>query len=290
MTWIHYSLLMFFFSTAFYLTLKKLQNKGIPNAINNLFTFVIASAFFTIWVIIRGIDVSINLYLLGFIALAVFLFSFLGSKVSLEAIKQSGNPGYSLAIQKAYPIYTVFASVMLFGSSITFKNVIAIIIVIAFIALVSYENKKNKAANSNWVKLSFLAALAFGSLALASKYILDQGVEPLVRMFWVQLFVSMMFVTDFMRKQNKAPDLKKYIQDKSNWFWFFLVGISQALFNLFMQYAFDITPNIGYVSIISTSSVAAITLLSAFLFKEKLDNRKLVGILGVTAGIVLLLI
>lgn len=68
------------------------------------------------------------------------------------------------------------------------------------------------------------------------------------------------------------------------------MGITTGLFNLTMQYAYEYTPNVGYVNIINTASIGAITVLSAILFREKLGMNKLIGVLGVTAGIILLII
>ena len=68
------------------------------------------------------------------------------------------------------------------------------------------------------------------------------------------------------------------------------IGISNGFFNLATQFAFKTSPNIGYVNIINTASITAITLLSTIFFKDKLTLEKIIGVIGVTLGLILLLL
>lgn len=283
---------MYIFSVSLYLTLRKLQKLEVSSDVNNAVMFVIGTVVLLAYGVITRIDFSVDYLLIAIILVTTFLFSYLGSKASLESIRLAANPGYSLIIQKSYAIYTALVAMFLFGSTLTLKNTIAILIVTGFVALlVDLKNTKKNKENTKWIVLAFLAFFAFGNLALTSKWLLNEGVEPYVRTFYVQLFVASMFLFDilFQKTRGKTKAFKQLL-DKKYFIWFIIIGLSQVLFNLFAQYAYDLAPNIGYVNIINTASIAAITLLSAFIFQDKLETRKLIGIIGVTAGIILLLL
>jgi uncharacterized membrane protein len=73
--------------------------------------------------------------------------------------------------------------------------------------------------------------------------------------------------------------------------WLLLVaGVSQMLFNLGQFQAINLAPNVGYVNAINAGSIAVVTVFAVILFKDELTKQKAIGIIGVTAGLVLLLI
>ncbi|MCA9369421.1 hypothetical protein KC721_03915, partial [Candidatus Woesebacteria bacterium] len=66
------------------------------------------------------------------------------------------------------------------------------------------------------------------------------------------------------------------------------IGVFGASFNYFMQVGFDLAPNVGFVNAANAASISLLTLLSAVLFKDELTLKKMVGIIGVTVGLVIL--
>jgi drug/metabolite transporter (DMT)-like permease len=238
----------------------------------------------------RNTELQIE-YILFLLATAFFL-SYLGQIFSLEGIRKASNPGFSLMIQKSYAIYTAVAAVFLFDAELTLRSILAILIVISFLVLIVKSDGKtnSKSESKEWVRDSFLAFFAFGTNALAANWLLKQGVDPFVRGFYVMIFLSVLFTIDLYRKNLKNIKLGNYLKDFNAYPWFIIMGVTTGLFNLTMQYAYDLTPNVGYVNIMNTASIAAITILSALIFKEKLTLKKFVGVLGVSGGIILLII
>lgn len=234
----------------------------------------------------------LELKYIGYLFLTAFFLSYIGQVFSLEGIRKAPNPGYSLMIQKSYAIFTAVASVFLFDSELTPKNIVAIVIVILFLVLIVRSDAKVKVKDSSasWIRDSFLAFFAFGINALAAKWLLDQGIDPFIRGFYVLIFLSVLFTFDLIRKSKYNKALRTHLLRASAYPWYILMGVATGLFNLTMQYAYNLTPNVGYVNIMNTASIAAITLLSAFFFKEDLHLRKLIGVAGVTAGVILLVI
>jgi len=69
-----------------------------------------------------------------------------------------------------------------------------------------------------------------------------------------------------------------------------LIGIFSTGFNLFQFLAIQSAPNIGYVNAINASSISVVTILAIILFKDEFSKKKLIGVLGVTIGLLLLLV
>ena len=57
-----------------------------------------------------------------------------------------------------------------------------------------------------------------------------------------------------------------------------------------MMWGYQIAPNVGYVNAVNAASIAGVAVLASIFFKDELTRRKLLGILGVTVGLLLLLI
>ncbi|MBU0546545.1 hypothetical protein KKA13_04840, partial [Patescibacteria group bacterium] len=66
------------------------------------------------------------------------------------------------------------------------------------------------------------------------------------------------------------------------------IGLFGSSFNYFMQVAFNLAPNVGYVNATNAASISLLTLMSSFFFKDELTLKKMIGIFGVTAGLLLL--
>lgn len=292
MSWIHYSLLMYISSVVTYLALRVLQRRKIPSEVNNFFMWLFSALTFITIALYKWEFPQLEIKYVAFLFLTAYFLSYLGQKVSLEGIRKASNPGYSLMIQKSYAIYTAIAAVFLFDSELTVKSILAILIVISFLVLIvkSSDKTQSKIDSIEWVRDSFLAFFAFGTNALAANWLLEQGVDPFVRGFYVLVFLSILFTLDLVRKNVKDRKLFHYLKDINAYPWFIMMGVTTGLFNLTMQYAYDLAPNVGYVNIMNTASIAAITLLSALIFKEKLTLKKFIGVLGVSVGIILLII
>ena len=80
-------------------------------------------------------------------------------------------------------------------------------------------------------------------------------------------------------------------QTSAKGLWILLsIGIVWAMFNLGQFEAINLAPNVGYVNAINAASIAAVTVFAVILFKDNLTWPKGIGVLGVTAGLILLLI
>jgi drug/metabolite transporter (DMT)-like permease len=161
------------------------------------------------------------------------------------------------------------------------------VIIISTAQILVNNEQKKKTLNNMWITQSFFVFFLFGILSLASKYIMAQNVTPYLLSFYNFLFAGMAFSIDY-RDALRPSSLRKL--SIVTIILLFVIGTSNALFNIAMFSAIKTAPNIGYVNIINSSSITAITLLSALFFKDKLTLQKILGVIGVTCGLVLLFI
>ena len=284
MTWITASLLMFVSSVALYLCVRKSNALDTPQQLNNLAMFLVPILVYMAVTIRVPTRFSLTPFEYLLIIVQGIFFSYLGNAFSLKGIKYARNPGYSLIISKSYVVFTALASVFIFSAPLTIQSVIAIMIIILFSALITIDKNKDKStANTLWLPYTIGAFFCWGFLALSSKYLLNVGVPILTR-----LILSMVVTTVFIIGEilYKKVAWKKVTKDQLITLVF--IGIFGASFNYYMQVGFNLTPNVGFVNATNAASISLLTLLSAFFFKDELTLKKMVGIAGVTVGLLLL--
>ena len=95
------------------------------------------------------------------------------------------------------------------------------------------------------------------------------------------------FLLNFLEAKAKKT---KLALSKNQFLILLGIGVSAALFNLFMQEGYKYAPNPGYVAAINTSSIMSLTVLSALIFKDSLSLKKVAGILGVIVGLLIIIL
>jgi len=274
---------MFISSVVLYLTIRKSQIQKVPIETYSLAMFAIPAAVYFIIIILSGGAFSISVSNLTGIIFAAIFFSFLGNWFSQKAITLSPNPGYSLVISKSYVVMTTIFAVIFLHSALSLKNALAIILIVFFSALISIDTgKKKKSHGYLWFLLSIGAFFTWGFLALFSKYILDQGMDVFSYLFYLTVFASVCIAFEALMKKAKLEI------DRKNAVPLILIGISSVAFNFYMQTGYKLSPNPGYINAVNVSSITLVTVLSHFFFRDELNIRKIVGIIGVTLGLFLL--
>ena len=285
MNWIIASLMLFVSSVVLYLFVRKSQLSKIPDALNNLAMFALPTVIFFIVAITQKRSLVISWENLIIIIFASFFFSYLGNVFSLKSIKLAPNPGYSLIISKSYVVFTTVIAVIFLNAHISLRNAIAIIFVVLFSALIMISKSKKQVTNKQWILYAFGAFFGWGFLALVSKYLLNQGVDIIIYSFYIGVFVSIMIIVEMIWQKIKLPKIKT-----GEVVILVAIGLAAFFLNLFMQIGFLLAPNIGYINAVNASSISMVALLSAYFFKDELNLRKIIGVAGVTAGLILLLV
>ncbi len=284
MNWIVASILMFLSSVALYLFVRRSNLLKTPQQLNNLAMFLIPGVVY----LLLSINTSTRFALKPFEYFLIFIqgifFSYLGNVFSLKGIEYSPNPGYSLIISKSYVVFTAIASIFIFSAPLTIKSVIAIILIISFSALIMIDKSKNKSAsNKLWLPYTIGAFFCFGLLALSSKYLLNVGVPILTRLIFSMIIVTVLILGEMSIKRVSIVNITK-----SQFLTLAMIGVFATSFYYFMQVGFNLAPNVGYVNAANAASISLLTLMSAFLFKDNLSLKKMIGIAGVTIGLFVL--
>lgn len=275
---------MFVSSVALYLAVRKSTLQKIPTQYNNLAMFAVPLILFTSVAIATRQNFLIPLPLLFIIFAAGVFFSYLGNLASLISIEKAPNPGYSLVISKSYVVFTTVVAIVLFNAEINFKKIAAIIVIICFSTLLMLSQKTTrKNAGKTWLPLALVAFFCWGMLSLTSKYLFNQGVNMFVFLTYTYLTVTICIVFEMVKKITKFSQIFLHRNI------FVLIGIASTGFNLFQFEAIKSAPNVGYVNAINASSISAVTLLAIMLFKDEFSKRKLIGVFGITIGLLLLL-
>jgi len=286
MNWIVASLLMFLSSVALYLFVRKSNILKIPGQLINLAMFLIPVLVYLALTIKTPTSFILTPFEYLLIIVQGALFSYLGNVFSLKGIEYSPNPGYSLIISKSYVVFTSIVSIFLFSAPLTMKSTIAIGLIILFSAVITIDKDKTKSsANALWLPYTMGAFFCWGFLALSSKYLLNLGVPILTRLILQMLVVTVIVFGEIVYKkvsifQISKPQLVTLL----------LLGLFGSSYAYFMQVGFNLAPNVGYVNATNAASISLLTLASSFIFKNELTLKKMVGIIGVTAGLVLLLL
>lgn len=132
MNWIIAALLMFLSSNIWYLLIRKYQKENDSHDLLALAMMFFPVFFYFPVIIIYKLNFLISFFSFAAVIFSAFLFSYLGNKLSLLSLSKSLNPGYSLIISKSYVIFTTLVAVFIFNSTISFKNILAIILSFSF--------------------------------------------------------------------------------------------------------------------------------------------------------------
>lgn len=284
MNWIIASLLMFVSSVALYLCVRKSNALKTPQQLNNLAMFLIPVLVYMVLIVRIPTSFTLKPFEYLLIVIQGIFFSYLGNVFSLKGIEYAPNPGYSLIISKSYVVFTAIASIFIFSAPLTVKSVIAILLIILFSALITIDKDKNRTTSHTlWLPYTMGAFFCWGFLALSSKYLLNMGVPILTRLILSMIVTTVLIFGEIIYKK---VEWKKVSKDQ--FITLLLVGILGASFNYFMQVAFNLAPNVGFVNATNAASISLLTLMSAFFFKDELTVKKMIGIFGVTTGLLLL--
>lgn len=284
MNWIIASILMFLSSVALYLAVRKSNELQTPQSLNNLAMFLIPVLVYVLLTIRTPVTFSLTPFAYVVIIIQGVFFSYLGNVLSLKGIEYAPNPGYSLIISKSYVVFTAVASIFIFSAPLTIKTAMAITCIILFSAIIIIDKDKNRAvSNPRWFPYTMGAFFCWGFLALTSKYLLNMGVPILSRLILTMIVVTLLIIGEVLYKKVAWKNLSKH-----QLITLLLVGLFGASFNYFMQVGFNLAPNVGLVNAANAASISLLTLLSAYYFKDELTIKKMIGIVGVTAGLVLL--
>lgn len=278
---------MFFSSIVTYLFVRRCSLLKIPIIYQNFAFFVIPTIVFLTTSFIQHESLVVTWYqFIVLVATAIF-FSYFGNVFSLRSLEYAPNPGYSLVISKSYVVFTTLVAILLFGSAVTLKSVTGIVMIIAFSSLILIGKPRHDQSHvrDSWLLYAVGSFFAWGMLAIISKYLLEIGVSVFARLIYVMGIVTVISAVDLYR--SKAVRMKLTTDRILP---LFIAGLFSATFNYFQQLGYALAPNIGYINVMNAASIAFVTIGASIFFKDEFNARKFIGVIGVIAGLMLLVI
>jgi drug/metabolite transporter (DMT)-like permease len=278
--------MMFAASIVTYLLVRKSSLLKIPNSLVNLAMFGIPFVIYVVMAIIENPPLVITWWHVLILLVVAIVFSYLGNKASLRAIDLAPNPGYSLVLSKSYVLFTMLVAVVFMGAEMTLQKAIATVLIVGFsIPIMVTRSGEKKTKHRTWVLLSLAAFFAWGFLSLSSKWLFTHGIPTMTFLVYLYLIVTLCIVIIDRVRISQV----KHVSRRGQWT-LLGVGVASALFNIGQFEAINLAPNVGYVNAINAASIAAVTIFAVILFRDNLTWSKGIGVLGVTMGLVLLLV
>lgn len=283
--WLIFSLIAFAATLAVNLLIRKIHLNNIPLRVQNSVQFIIPLLGFLIWILLQPGLLKINLFHLSLVIIFAVAFTQIGTVLANKSITLAANPGYPTAITRINALITTLISVLLFGSYLTPVTFIAILIITGASFLFVNYKKEDIRRNSNlWFWYAIGAGILTSGYALSSKFFIDVNIPLVTRMFYAFLAMSIVQTADLFISKTKI-EIKKI-----NLLLLFTLGVSTFIFNIFAQLAFEFAPNPGFVNAFLAASIVPTTLFAAYFFKDELNRRKMMGVLGILIGLILLYI
>jgi drug/metabolite transporter (DMT)-like permease len=287
MSWIIYGIILYIASVSLYLIIRGAQIRKISIQSYSFWLFGVPAVMSLVAALATHVSLSVNLHEIVELIITGIFFCWLANMLSQKGILNSPNTGYALIIQKSYVLFTTVVAVLIFGAQISLPKVLSILAILFFSwFIVSPETKgvSTEKSGSSWIWYSIAAFFCFGFYSLASKNLLSQGLSPFTVLFYICIVAAtLIFVTSKSKKALLSPKISELP--------FLLgIGLSNGIFSLATQFGLKTAPNIGYINAINAASIAAVAFLAHFIYKDHLSRKKIIGLIGVTLGLIALLL
>ena len=162
-----------------------------------------------------------------------------------------------------------------FGEKLSVFKVLTILVLIFFLYL-SFEKNNSTKAQKSWFFFTFLAFLFQGAIGILQKIHQASAHKDESSGF---LFVAFICAVVFCLIQSKGK-LDTQVSDKKVLFICFICGVCVFIMNYINLKLSGIMPSQLFFPLINGSTIVASSLVSVFLFKEKLSPRQSIGITG----------
>jgi len=280
-TWIIYSVIVLVAAIASLLVNRKLQLRQVSVHYQGLMMFLLPFLGYSIWAIFQPENIMISFFEIIEISLAAIIFVQIGTLFMLKAMSLARNPGYAISLSQTSVITATILSVVIFNSLFSAINFLSILFIIVFSALIFDKKSRvqEKTSKISWYWYALIGGVLVSGYTLSSKYFIMQDISLLARLFYS---FGAMTIAQIIYLLWSKPKLSLNVFDGSL---LIISGIVTLVFNIFFQLGLQFAPNPGFMNAVNSSSVVPVTLLSAYLYKDELSLKKIIGILGVFGGL-----
>jgi hypothetical protein len=178
MNWIVASFLMFLSAVVMYLLVRYATRIHISAAMQNVSMFIVPLLVYITLATTQRTRLALTPWEWFIMIFAAIVFSYLGSRFSMDSIVESPNPGYSLMISKSYVVMTAIASVFLFHQVLNIKSAVAILLIVGFSSLIMIDprvHQHNIKVKNRWLPLAIGAFICWGGVGSCVKIFIEYG-------------------------------------------------------------------------------------------------------------------
>ena len=199
---------------------------------------------------------------------------------------QKGNINKVVPIDKSSTVLTIILATIFLGESITLYKTLGIIAIgLGTLMMIEKKDTENKTEEKGWLFYAILSAV-FASLTSILGKVGIEGVESnLGTAIRTVVVIVMSFV--MVSVTGKVKDIKRI--DKKELAFILLSGLSTGASWLFYYRALQ-DGEASIVVPIDKLSILVTIAFSYFVFKEKLGNKALIGLILIVVGTLVLLI
>lgn len=309
--WVSWSLIGAVLSAVWSLSMKKGISSIMPLDFANWYGVVSM-----IGMIIYNIAKRIG-YQYSTLSLLIGFFQAVTSITITKSIRESPNPGSSMAVFRAQSVLTTILAVIFFGSKISIGKVIATIVVVIGVYIsssssstkkkplgfhnprresftdknkVSPSSEESDSKHSSWFLFAIFAALAITGKDLLTKFCLGGNqhlkIENVILNSLIGQSIFLMayewYKEGTFSLQDLNGDKKVNLKDIGITVW---TGIVFLIYVIAVDYSVKTAPNAGYAKSIDTLGVIITAIASHYLFGSSLTPKMMGGIALIIGGI-----
>ncbi len=182
-------------------------------------------------------------------------------------------------------IIPALSGVVMFGEKFSIGKTFAILLLIFFI-YISLKKDKSSSFNKDWILYCVLAFIFQGAIGIIQK--IHQSSSHKDELF-VFLAVSFLFSCIFSKCLSFGGK-EKLKFTKKEYIFAFLCGICTFTMNYINLKLSGIIPSQIFFPLVNGGSIVLTSLVSVFIFKEKLSKRQTIGLIGGIISLILICI
>ena len=204
-----------------------------------------------------------------------------------------GPLSYTSVIVSLSTIVTALSGLLFFKEGLAWPHIVGTVMMLATFILAVEKGKDEKKGSMKWFLLTMIAFLACGCVGLMQKTHQSSAYKEEISGFLIIAF-AFSFLFSLVAALILLPKQKAAVKAVPRKLWIFLAvitvvaGVAISLNHKFNLYLSGIMPSAVFFPLVNGVQLIAATLVSVFLFREKLTPKQWVGmVIGAAAVIVL---
>lgn len=181
-------------------------------------------------------------------------------------------------------IIPALSGAVMFGEKFSIYKGIAILILIYFIFLSLQRSDNGKNTNKKWLLYCFVTFVSVGMIGVLQKiHQTSIHKNELSSFLAISFFMSMVIAMIMNRKENNSIKIQK-----KNLIIALTCGLCTFAMNYINLKLSGLIPSQLFFPLVNGSAIILTSLVSCYVFKEKLSKRQTVGLIGGIASLILI--